>query len=179
MVDNEDGLQRLFFEQCIGTPLPEKTVAAIDLFQGFVPIVRLPETKDIQKQAAGSVPVETFQFRKVAGLKIRELPALREWILRSVGRMAHVGEEVQGTGARISEIPGKTPEEKIGKMVFRTKIEEHVIHSDRWITVRDHRKTGGRFFSTMSPICLPFRGLAARWWTIHARWYARKMDTWP
>ena len=115
-------------------------MAAIDLFQGFVLIVRLPEAKDIQKQAAGRVPVETFQFRKVAGLKIRELPALWEWILRSVGRMAHVGEKVQGTGTLISEIPGKTAEEKIGEVVFRTKIEEHVVHSYRGITVEAFEK---------------------------------------
>jgi hypothetical protein len=76
VVDDENSLQCLFSAQRVYAPSPEKTVALINLFQGFFPIVGLPEAKDIEKEPAGGVPIETFQFRKVAGFKVRELPAL-------------------------------------------------------------------------------------------------------
>jgi hypothetical protein len=135
----------LFSDQSINAPFSEKTMTPIDLFQGFVSLVRLAEAKDIKKQAAGSMPIVPFQFRDVAGVKVRELPALREWIRQSAGRMAHIGEEVQGTGLRISEIPGKSPEEEIGEVVFWTKIEDHVIHPDRGIAIEAIKKTENVF----------------------------------
>jgi hypothetical protein len=49
--------------------------------------------------------------------------------------MAHVGEEVQRTGPRISEVSGETPEKKIWEVVLGAKIEDHVVYPDRGITV--------------------------------------------
>ena len=45
-------------------------------------------------------------------------------------RISKIGKEIKRTGARIIEMSGKTAKKMIGKTVFGTKIEHHIVHFD-------------------------------------------------
>ena len=112
----------------------------IDLFQRFVSLVPLAEAEDIQQQSPRVIPIKTLELRKVVDFKVRKLPALREGSVRSIGRMAYIGEEVQRTGPWVSEVSGKSPEKEIGKAVFGLEIEHHMVHPDRGIAIEAIKK---------------------------------------
>ncbi len=112
-----------------------RNIRARFLHRNLFFLLELKEVTDLIRES------EFRQFRQVVDRKIHELPALRERRLQVICPMAQIGEKIQRASPGILEVPGESPEEKIGEMVFRAEVEEHVVHPDGGITVETIKKS--------------------------------------